>query len=251
MSGPVPVSIIVPVLNEAEQIGGCLAALVDGFPTAEIVVVDGGSTDGTAARAGQCARVVTSPPGRGRQLNAGARASHGELLWFLHVDTRVAPGALATVQAALHDPRVVGGGLRLRFDRRSPALDAVRMASNLRGRLGWIFGDQAMFIRRWAYQAVGGFPDYPLMEDLEMSRRLRRLGKLRIVPATVTASTRRFDEHGTVRMVLLMQQLKLAYLCGADPGELARRYQAGPRRRIDTRTRPAHRNRRFVGDQLG
>ncbi len=237
------VSIVVPVLNEAATIEAALARLHGAFPGTEVVVVDGGSSDGTPALVARPARLVVSRRGRGVQLNAGACAAGGQVLWFVHADTVIAGGALAQLRAALADPSVVGGGLTLAFDRRSLALDNLRRASNLRARhLGLVFGDQAMFVRRSTFTAVGGFPDIPLMEDLELSRRLRRRGRLVVLPATSTASTRRFDERGTWRTVLLMLVLKARYLAGADPEGLARRYSTAspPRRRRDWPSLPEH-----------
>jgi len=126
---------------------------------------------------------------------------------------------------------VVGGGLQLRFDQRSPGLNYLAVSSNLRARrLHWIFGDQAMFVRRDVFDSVGGFPEIPLMEDLEMSRILRRRGQLVVLPTTVTASARRLVEQGPWRMTVLMQLLKLQYLLGVDPERIRRRYEAGTRR---------------------
>ncbi len=151
------------------------------------------------------------------------------MLWFHHADTRIEPSALPELRAALADPSVVGGGCRLRFDRESRALRYVAWTSNARARrLHWVFGDQAMFVRRSAFDALGGFPDLPLMEDLELSRRLARIGRLTLLPATSTASARRFDAHGTWRLLAFMQWLKVLYFAGVDPHEIARRYEAGP-----------------------
>lgn len=225
------VSIIVPVLDEESRIGPMLARLHSDFPDCEVVVVDGGSSDGTPNLVHPPARLVRSARGRGIQLNAGAAASRGEVLWIHHADTRVDPVALGQLRAALADPTVVGGGLTLRFDRRTPSLDYVAATSNTRARrLHWIFGDQAMFVRRSAFDKLGGFPDLPVMEDLEFSRRLARTGRTVVLPAICTASARRFTEHGTLRMLVFMQWLKLLYFAGADPAALARRYAAGPRR---------------------
>lgn len=227
------VSIIVPVLDEAERIGAMLERLHRDFPACEVVVVDGGSSDATPDLVRPPARLVRSGGGRGAQLNAGAAHSTGDVLWVQHADTRVDPAALAQLRTALADPAVVGGGLTLRFDRRTRGLDYVAATSNARARrLHWIFGDQAVFVRRAALEAVGGFPDLPVMEDLELSRRLARVGRLAVLPATCTASARRFTEHGTLRMLAFMQWLKLLYFAGADPATLARRYAAGPRGQV-------------------
>lgn len=223
------VSIIVPVLNEAGTIGPTLVRLRTDFPGCELVVVDGASTDATVAAATGLALVLHSGRGRALQMNTGAAHTSGDVLWFVHADTRIAARALPQLKEALTDPRTVGGGLTLRFDRRSAGLDCLARASNLRARrLHQIFGDQAMFVRREVFEQVGGFPALPLMEDLELSRRLHRCGRLTLLEATSTASARRFTEHGTVRMVAFMQYLKLLYFLGVSPESIAGRYARGP-----------------------
>jgi rSAM/selenodomain-associated transferase 2 len=226
------VSIVVPALNEASRIEHCLQRLRSDFPDCDLVVVDGGSTDGTLDLAGRYARTLRSAAGRATQMNAGAAATTSEILWFIHADCRVPVDALDLLRRALLDPGVVGGGLQLRFDQRSLGLDYLAASSNLRARrLHWIFGDQAMFVRRDVFDSVGGFPQIPLMEDLEMSRMLRRRGRLEVLPTTVTASARRLVDQGVWRMTVLMQLLKVQYLLGADPERIRRRYEAGTRRR--------------------
>jgi rSAM/selenodomain-associated transferase 2 len=226
------VSIVVPALNEASRIEHCLQRLRSDFPDCDLVVVDGGSTDGTLDLAGRYARTLRSAAGRATQMNAGAAATTSDILWFIHADCRVPVDALDLLRRALLDPGVVGGGLQLRFDQRSLGLDYLAASSNLRARrLHWIFGDQAMFVRRDVFDSVGGFPQIPLMEDLEMSRMLRRRGRLEVLPTTVTASARRLVDQGVWRMTVLMQLLKVQYLLGADPERIRRRYEAGTRRR--------------------
>lgn len=225
------VSIVVPVLNEAPRITACLLRLRRDFPEAELIVADGGSADGTAELARAHATVIGCARGRGPQLRAGAHAAHGQVLWFIHADTRIDDRALAQIHAALGDPRVVGGGLSLRFDQDTRALRFLAWSSNHRARrLGQIFGDQAMFVRRDVYGALGGFPDYPLMEDFAFTRRLHRAGRLVLLPATSTASARRFEEHGTWRMIAFMQAIKVLYLAGVSPARLNALYRAGPPR---------------------
>lgn len=225
------VSIVVPVLNEEQRIEDALRRLRRDFPDCELVVVDGGSTDRTIDLARRWAPTLRSAPGRARQMNTGAAVTRGEVLWFVHVDTRVPAEALGLLRRAVADPGVVGGGLRLRFDQRSPGLDWLAFTSNLRARyLHWVFGDQAMFVRREVFDSVGGFPELPLMEDLELSRRLRRRGRLVVLAATATASSRRIAEQGVWRMTALMQYLKLQYFLGVDPERIRRRYEAGTRR---------------------
>ena len=162
-------------------------------------------------------------------MNAGASATTAPVLWFVHADCRIDPKALDQVRAALADPAVVGGGLSLRFDRRSIGLDYLAWSSTKRARhLHQVFGDQAMFVRRSAFDALGGFPDMVLFEDMEMSRRLSRAGRLVMLPATSTASSRRIVEHGTWRMIAFMQYLKLLYFAGVDAESIRRSYERGP-----------------------
>ena len=223
------VSIIVPVCNEAEIISEALQRLRRDFPDCELLVVDGGSGDGTAELAGAHARVVTTAPGRARQMNEGARRTRGDVLWFVHVDTVIAPHALGQIREALADPRIVGGGLSLRFDRRTPSLNYLAWVSTLRAQhLHHVFGDQAMFVRRDTFERLGGFAPLPLMEDFEFSRRLHRAGRMVVLPATSTAASRRLTKHGTLRMVAFMQYLKLLFLAGVPPERIRLRYQAGP-----------------------
>lgn len=224
-------SIVVPTLNEATRIESCLCRLCRDFPDCELVVVDGGSTDGTVDLAARYACTVRSAAGRAVQMNTGAALTTGEVLWFIHADCQVPADALDLLRRAVADPGVVGGGLRIRFDQRSLGLDYLAASSNQRARrLSWIFGDQAMFVRREVFESVGGFPELPLMEDLEMSRILRRRGRLAVLPTTVTASARRLVEQGVWRMTVLMQLLKLQYFLGVDPERIRRRYEAGTRR---------------------
>lgn len=239
------VSIVMPVLNEASRAVSAVRRLSRDFGGCELIVVDGGSNDGTRevleemldGGTGTDVRVLPSLPGRARQMNAGARHSSGDVLWFVHADTVLDPDALPELQRVLADPQVVGGGLTLRFDRTSIALRYLAWTSNIRARrLHWIFGDQALFVRRFAFDAVGGFPDLPIMEDLELSRRVARVGDLVVLTAASIASTRRFDEHGTWRMLVFMQWLKLLHFRGIDPQRIARCYAAGPPRPLRPRS---------------
>ncbi len=223
------VSIIVPVRNEEALIADAVQRLRRDFDDCELLVVDGASTDATVKLAAPHARVMGTAAGRALQMNEGARHTSGDVLWFVHADTVIAPGALAELRAALTDPGIVGGGLTLRFDARSAGLDYLAWTSNQRARrLHWIFGDQAMFVRRDVFNAAGGFPPLPVMEDLELSRQLHRHGRLAVLPATSTASARRILAHGTWRMVTFMQYLKVLHFAGVSPQRIARRYEAGP-----------------------
>ena len=226
---PLAVAIVVPTLNEADRIGAALCRLRRDFPDCELVVVDGRSSDATATLAAGHARVLHSPPGRAVQMNAGAVATSAPVLWFVHADCEIDPSALDQLRGALADLGVVGGGLTLRFDRRSIGLGYLAWSSTKRARhLHQVFGDQAMFVRRSVFEMLGGFPEIAIMEDLELSRRLARLGRLAVLRASSTASSRRLVEHGTWSMIVFMQVLKACYFLGLPPEKLARLYRAGP-----------------------
>ena len=220
-------SIVMPVLNEAAGIVAALEALAPlRARGAEVIVVDGGSRDGTPDLARPLAdRVLTAPRGRALQLNAGATAATGDAVLFLHADTRLPDDADALVFAALKNMRVWG-----RFDVRfaDGALPLVAASMNVRSRLSGIAtGDQAMFMTRNAFSRAGGFPEIALMEDVALSACLKHLSRPACLRARVTTSPRRWRRHGTLRTVLTMWRLRLAFYFGADPNRLARAYGYG------------------------
>jgi rSAM/selenodomain-associated transferase 2 len=218
-------SIVMPVLNEADRIAAALAALVPlRARGCEMIVVDGGSTDGTPALAAAAAdRVLSAPRGRAAQMNAGARAASGDVLLFLHADTALPDDADRLVQDGLaHSGRAWG-----RFDVQfaDGALPLIAATMNLRSRLsGVATGDQAMFVTRAAFERAGGFPDIALMEDVALSARLKRVSRPLCLAARATTSPRRWQREGVVRTVLLMWRLRLAFFFGARPETLARAY---------------------------
>jgi rSAM/selenodomain-associated transferase 2 len=223
------VSIVVPALDEADGIGRTLAGLAPlRAAGAEVIVVDGGSRDATRSIAAPlCDRVLVAPRGRASQMNAGARASRGEILVFLHADTRLPEGALPSIRAALAGGRHAWGRFDVRIEGRAPLLALVAATMNLRSRAtGIATGDQAMFMRRAAFEAAGGFPAIPLMEDVALSKALKRISPPACVRDRVTTSGRRWERHGVVATVALMWRLRLAYALGVDPHRLARRYDA-------------------------
>ena len=192
------ISVIIPTLYEEGTIRGAVrGAFAAGAD--EVIVADGGSPDRTAerARAGG-ARVVQEQPGRGAQLNAGAAAASGDVLWFLHADTRVAPGSCALVLAALRDPDVVGGHFRVSFGRSTHARLLAAFYHVIQ-RFGVVYGDSAVFCRRTAYEAAGGFPPHPIMEDLAFVQALRRRGRLAYVAAPIYSSPRRWERGGVAQ----------------------------------------------------
>jgi rSAM/selenodomain-associated transferase 2 len=218
-------TIVMPVLNEAAIIVAALAALEPlRARGAEVIVADGGSRDGTARLAEPLAdRVITMPRGRGAPLNAGVALGTGDVLLFLHADTALPDNADRLVEAAL--ARRAWGRFDLRIAGRHPLLAVVARMINWRSRLtGIATGDQAIFVRRDAFDAVGGFPDLPLMEDIAMSQRLKRLSHPACVATPVITSGRRWEHNGVVSTIVLMWRLRLAYYLGVAPARLAARY---------------------------
>jgi rSAM/selenodomain-associated transferase 2 len=217
-----------PALNEA---GGIRESLGELQPLRarghEVIVVDGGSTDGTADLAAPLAdRVVSSAPGRAVQQNAGAAAASGGILLFLHADTVLPEAADALVLDGLRRSGRGWGRFDVRLTGRQPLLRVVERMIGLRSRLtGIATGDQAIFVRREWFRRAGGFPDLPLMEDVAITRALKRLGPPLSLRARVTTSSRRWEQRGIIRTILLMWRLRWAYSRGADPAELARRYR--------------------------
>jgi len=220
-------AIVMPVLDEAERIAGALAALAPLRAQAvELIVVDGGSRDDTVAQcAGHVDRLLVSPRGRARQMNEGARAATAPALLFLHADTVLPPQAVEQAVAALASH--AWGRFDVTIDGRSRWLPIVAMLMNWRSRISGIAtGDQAIFVRREAFEAVGGFPDQPLMEDVEISRRLRRdVGAPACLHLRVVTSGRRWDQRGALRTIMLMWRLRLLYRLGVSAARLATRYR--------------------------
>lgn len=223
----VALSIIVPVLNEAVGIDATLRALAPLIQQGvEVIVVDGGSHDDTFHRAQAHASVVLAAPrGRARQMNAGAAKAQGDVLMFLHADTQLPPQASRLVLDAVatnavwgrFDVRIVGSAWMLRV---------VAALMNVRSRLSGIAtGDQTLFVRRDAFERIGGFPDQPLMEDIELSKRLRQVARPACLRAQVSTSGRRWESRGVWRTVWLMWCLRWRYWRGEAPEKLAKAYR--------------------------
>ena len=224
-------SIIIPVLDEASNIDAALQALAPlRTRGAEIIVADGGSADETAALAAPLADcVVTSARGRATQMNAGAAAAHGDVLLFLHVDTRLPADADRLIIQDLAQSHRAWGRFDVRIEGHHPLFPIIAASMNTRSRLtGIATGDQAMFMTREAFNAAGGFPEIALMEDIEFARRLKRVSPPLCLHARVMTSGRRWEQRGVPRTVFLMWRLRLAYFFGAKPDVLARRYGYGP-----------------------
>jgi rSAM/selenodomain-associated transferase 2 len=215
-------TIIVPVLNEAAIIVAALRALAPlRARGAEIIVADGYSRDGTAQLAEPFAdRIITVSRGRGAAMNAGAALGTGDALLFLHADTTLPDGADLLIDAAL--ARRSWGRFDLRIAGCHPFLAVVARMINWRSRLtGIATGDQAIFVSRKAFEAVGGFPDLPLMEDIAISRRLKRLCRPYCIGTPAVTSGRRWEHNGVLRTILLMWRLRLSYYLGVEPALLA------------------------------
>lgn len=225
---PGSISIIVPALNEAQWIGQTLDSVREpaGEATVEWIVVDGGSEDETPriARA-RGATVVQAARGRASQMNAGARIARGETLLFLHADTRLRRGFAEEVRRTLDLPGVAAGAFSLRIDSGSRWLRWVERVANWRSRtLQLPYGDQGFFLKAARFRSLGGFPELPLMEDLEMARRARRHGRIAISPLWAVTSARRWERIGVVRATLLNQLFLVAYLLGMPPRRMAEWY---------------------------
>lgn len=225
---PAPVSVIVPVLNEAARIGGLLEELTLWSECGEIIVVDGGSADATRSVVSRFQEVLLlcAPRGRGPQMNAGAEVATGEVYLFLHADVRLPLDAMDHIAASLADPRVVAGAFRTLtiLDDGPPWLGPLLGLADLRSRFTSLpYGDQALFVRAGAFRLVGGFPEIPILEDLELSRRLRRIGRIQRVEARVTVSGRRFAAR-PIYYAALMNVLPWLFRLGVPAKRLASLY---------------------------
>lgn len=221
------ISIIIPVLNEISQLPTALAALAPlHLRDVEIVLVDGGSKDGSVGVAiGAGVKLLRTRAGRARQMNVGAAAAHGELLLFLHADTRLPRDAVDAMTAALADGRKVWGRFDVSIAGGGPVLWLTALLMNLRSRLtGIATGDQAIFVTRRAFHSIGGFPHQPLMEDIELSRRLLRLSRPACLRRRVETSGRRWQTRGVWRTILLMWRLRWKYWRGTPADKLAQEY---------------------------
>jgi rSAM/selenodomain-associated transferase 2 len=219
-------SIVVPVYNEAPLIRLFLQRLRERAPDAEIIVADGGSSDGTPDfAAGLCTQIVVSERNRAAQMNMGARAATGDVLWFVHVDAEVPQGCLAEITRILDDKTVAGGYFRIRL----PRSMVYRLTDSFAHYAGILLrmrcGDHGIFCRRTVYVDVGGFPNVPLMEDVEFFRQLRHCGRVVYSEKRIVVSPRRYEAIGRARLTLAYGFIALLYVCGAPLSILARIYQ--------------------------
>jgi rSAM/selenodomain-associated transferase 2 len=220
-------SVVVPVLNEAAAIEGTLRSLAPlRARGAEVIVADGGSSDTTVTCARALAdRVLDAARGRARQMNAGAAVARGDVLLFLHADTLLPDGADGLIRQALHSG-AAWGRFDVRIDGKAWMLPVIAAFMNARSRwTGIATGDQGLFVRRTVFERLGGFADQPLMEDIELSRRLRAVGRPACLSARVTTSGRRWETRGVWRTIFLMWRLRWRYWRGESPYALAKAYR--------------------------
>lgn len=222
------IAVIVPMLNEASALPALLAQLAALVRAGcEVCLVDGGSDDASVALAERAGfRVLSSERGRARQMNRGAAQTRGEVLLFLHADTQLPDGAIATLRQTMLKTAALWGRFDVRIEGAHPMLRVIAAMMNRRSRwTGIATGDQAIFVTRRAFEAVGGYPDQPLMEDIEFSSRLRRLGRPACIADPVRTSGRRWESRGVWRTMLLMWRLRWAYWRGTPPEQLAALYR--------------------------
>lgn len=220
------VSIVVPVLNEEKNIKKALEKLRSLKGNKEIIVVDGGSIDNTVSIARSYARVVLSSKGRAIQMNTGAKLARGEIIWFVHSDSVLEVDSILEIEKEI-ELGFIGGGFSLYFyDSKSYFMRYIALTSNIRASLlKMFFGDQGIFIRRDKFIEVGGFPEIDIMEDLEYSKRIAKLGRIRRLKKSIGTSSRRFTKGGLLKTFLLMQKLKVLYILGVDPKKLSDMYR--------------------------
>jgi rSAM/selenodomain-associated transferase 2 len=214
------------MLNEAAGVATTLDAIRRGAPGAEIIVVDGGSNDASIAAARPlCDQLIVATRGRALQMNAGARASDGAVLAFVHADTIVPPTFAADIATALSDRAVIGGRFDVELDSNALPYRIIGAMISLRSRITRTgTGDQAIFVRRDVFDRIGGFADIEICEDLEFTRRMKRAGRVACLHSRVTTSARRWSRSGVVRTVLLMWLIRAMYLLGVPPARLKRLY---------------------------
>lgn len=221
------VSIIIPALNEAQCISDTLRSLQKQAPPFELIVVDGGSEDDTVSVSADYAHVISSERGRAHQMNAGARAAHGEVLLFLHADTTIPEQGLQFIRDSVTQKGYEAGIFRLQFDRESFLLRVYSYCTRFKQpRFG--FGDRALFVKRDVFEQEGGFSPIPIFEDLDLVIRLHRRGRFLFRPEYATTAARRFEEKGPFKQQLLNTFLWLRYTFGTSPLKLAKYYKYKP-----------------------
>ena len=222
---PPTISIIIPILNEAKILDKTLSQLQPELGHHELIIVDGGSTDNSVRIAAKYGEVLTSTRGRAKQLNAGAAAATGDILLFLHADIRLESGALVAVETALSSG-YVGGGFRQKIDGRNILYRMIEIAGNIRGKyLKVFYGDSGIFLARTDFEKIGGFPDAPILEEVEFSKGLRTFGKTTLIVPHIHLSARRWEARGIIRTTLNNWLITLLYFLKVSPKRLAKLYR--------------------------
>lgn len=219
------ISIIIPVLNEGKVIEEKLQSLLKLKGDKEIIVVDGGSKDNTVYLAAKYATLINGRKGRAYQMNDGAKVAKGDILWFLHIDSKVSEESAILIEKAISLGNI-GGGLRLYFyDLDTYFMKFVSWSSNLRAKIGGLyFGDQGIFIKREVFEKLGGFKEVPLMEDWDMAMRLKKQGKMKMLDSNIGTSARKFKSEGQLKTLLFMHKIKLLYKLGVSEDKLRDMY---------------------------
>ena len=219
------ISIIIPVLNEEKVIEEKLQSLLKLKGDKEIIVVDGGSKDNTVYLAAKYATLINGRKGRAYQMNDGAKVAKGDILWFLHIDSKVSEESAILIEKAISLGNI-GGGLRLYFyDLDTYFMKFVSWSSNLRAKIGGLyFGDQGIFIKREVFEKLGGFKEVPLMEDWDMAMRLKKQGKMKMIDSNIGTSARKFKSEGQLKTLLFMHKIKLLYKLGVSEDKLRDMY---------------------------
>ncbi|MBN3874379.1 TIGR04283 family arsenosugar biosynthesis glycosyltransferase [Nostoc sp. JL33] len=231
--GAAKISIIIPAINEAGNIKEAIATTQQSI-NIEVILVDAGSKDGTVEIAQSLGvKVISSSLGRAVQMNAGALAASGEILLFLHADTRLPTGFDEMIRTVLQQPGIVAGAFNLRIDASLLSLRWVEWGVNMRSHIYQMpYGDQAIFLTKAVFQQIGGFPELPIMEDFELMRRLKRTGRIVIIPTPVVTSARRWLQKGVFKTTLLNQIVIIAYLLGVSPKRICRWYRREKFKRV-------------------
>jgi rSAM/selenodomain-associated transferase 2 len=220
----VRISIIIPVYNEESTIGALLESLQD-CGAGEVLVADGGSADRTVEIASPYARVVHAPTGRALQMNAAAQCAEGDVLLFLHADARLGRSALSAVRQAMADPQIVGGNFDIRYAGNDWTAAAFTRINRWRRRFGIFYGDSGIFCRRSVFQSLGGFACWPILEDYDFARRLRRAGRLAYLSEPIRVSDRRWRQGGLLPVMASWFFIQALYYAGVPPKHLARLYR--------------------------
>ncbi len=222
------ISVIIPTLNEAENIEILLNYLKDLEKNLELIVADGYSSDNTAGLAKKYSRVIFSDHGRGRQMNAGAKKASGEILWFLHADCRPHKNSVAAIQKTMENPNLVGGGFLYNFNSPGWIFRFSEFMSNRKNHLlNLLYGDMGIFVRRDIFVKIGGYKEIPLMEDMEFCGDLKRQGEIVLLPFKIKTSTRRWHEEGVYKNMVRNWMLQIAWKWGVSSEKLARFYKFG------------------------